>query len=70
MHNAMLKALGRRKILTLYVGVSLLQLLFLYSETEEERDGQKTLIYWFLQASKHSEWIESETGERCEKVTS
>ena len=45
MHNAMLKALGRRKILTLYVGVSLLQLLFLYSETEEERDGQKTLIY-------------------------
>ena len=46
MHNAMLKALGRRKILTLYVGVSLLQLLFLYSETEEERDGQKTLIIY------------------------
>ena len=44
MHNAMLKALGRRKILMLYAGVSLLQLLFLYSETEEERDGQKTYI--------------------------
>ena len=45
MHNAMLKALGSRKILTLYVGVSLFQLLFLCAETEEERDGQKTLIY-------------------------
>jgi len=48
MHNAMFKALGSRKILTLYVGVSLFQLLFLYAETEEERDGQKTLIYWFF----------------------
>ena len=38
MHNAMLKALGSCKILTLYVGVSLFQLLFLYAKTEEERN--------------------------------
>ena len=48
MHNAMFKAFGSRKSLTLYVGVkgkmrtSLFQLLLLYAETEEERDsGQK-----------------------------
>ena len=44
MHNAMFKAFGSRKSLTLYVGVkskmqtSLFQLLLLYAETEEERD--------------------------------
>ena len=43
-HNAMFKALGSRKSLTLYVGVkskmqtSLFQLLLLYAEKEEERD--------------------------------
>ena len=47
MHNAMFKACGSRKSLTLYVGVkskmrtSLFQLLLLYAETEEERDRGK-----------------------------
>ena len=48
MHNAMFKALGSRKSLTLYVGVkskmrtSLFQVLLLDAETEEGRDrGQK-----------------------------
>ena len=48
MHNAILKAFGSRKSLTLYVGVkskmrtSLFQVLLLYAETEEGRDrGQK-----------------------------
>ena len=44
MHNAIFKAFGSRKSLTLYVGVnskmrtSLFQLLLLYAETEEERN--------------------------------
>ena len=49
MHNSMYRALGSRKSLTLYVGVkskmrtSLFQLLLLYAETEEERDGAKNI---------------------------
>ena len=44
MHNAIFKAFGSRKSLTLYVGVnskmrtSLFQLLLLHAETEEERN--------------------------------
>ena len=47
LHNAMFKALGSRKSLTLYVGVkskmwtSFFQLLLLYAETKEERDRGK-----------------------------
>ena len=54
MHNAMFKALGSRKSLTLYVGVkskmrtSLFQVLLLYAETEKgETEAKKINILIF-----------------------
>ena len=49
MHNAMFKALGSRKSLTLYVGVkskmrtSLFQVLLLYAETEKGETKAKKI---------------------------
>ena len=61
MHNAMFKALGSHKSLTLYVGVkskmrtSLFQVLLLYTEQKKGETGAKKINILIFRFSKHCE---------------